>query len=769
MKRWISTIIILIFTLLSPIANAQMAVGSWRTHLSYYGAHSVVAAPDYVYAASDNAVIFYDRNSHDVDTWSKVEGLTSTGINHIFYDQDSRYLIVIYNDANLDFIRDGKLTNVPDIKNKAMTGEKRINSATSHNGLIYLACSFGVVTIDPSTLLILDTWYTQLGASKCNTNSIQIFNNQYFITTSEGIFKTAVNSNSIADFSTWQRVTEMPTGEYSESCIFHEQLYVTRHFDDDHDTLYIYDGNSWRKSSIDLCPIRALDAHGDTLLVATWSFGQLYDTSETMIGYYGSDSEYDWQNIRDACFDGHSIWYADAHNGLRQIALDWSINQLYTINGPFASSAFAMDYANGVLAMAPGAITATWGKAYQGVNLSYFTNEEWRSVLQKDNSGLYGLYDLTSVAVNPRNPSEIYGGIFEGGVVKYSEWEVEKIYNRSNFPLYSFDSSEAYIGGMCFDDYGNLWVSNCYSNLPLAVLKTDGSWTPFPLSSITTGFSTSFGDIIVDSRGYKWIVMPRASNSIAVFDDHRTIDDRSDDHVTSINMNAAANIETSTVNCIVEDKKGQIWIGCNLGIKIIYNPGQVFEGKAYPQNLLVEQDDYVQNLFEFEEVTCIAVDDANRKWVGTAKSGVFLISDDGKDELLHFTEENSPLLSNRIYKITIQRETGEVFFATANGLISYRGTATEGKEDYSEVKVFPNPVRESYHGVITVSGLKANSFCKVADAAGNLIWQDYANGGTFTWDGKDFYGNRPATGVYFVFASDEAGKKKKVAKILFIH
>ena len=202
---------------------------------------------------------------------------------------------------------------------------------------------------------------------------------------------------------------------------------------------------------------------------------------------------------------------------------------------------------------------------------------------------------------------------------------------------------------------------------------------------------------------------------------------------------------------------------------MIYNPSQIFSGNAYPQNILIEQINYVQNLFEFEEVTAIAVDDANRKWVGTAKSGVFLISANGDKQLLHFTTDNSPLLSNRINHITIQRQTGEVFFATAGGIVSYRGTATEGTEDYSEVTVFPNPVRETYYGPITVSGLKENSFCKVADAAGNLVWQDYANGGTFTWNGRDFYGKRPATGVYFVFISDSDGKKKTVAKILFVH
>ena len=241
-------------------------------------------------------------------------------------------------------------------------------------------------------------------------------------------------------------------------------------------------------------------------------------------------------------------------------------------------------------------------------------------------------------------------------------------------------------------------------------------------------------------------------------------------------MNSYANVQTATISCLAADKEGdEIWIGTEQGIKVIYNASYAFSNNLYAQNILVEQsiptDDtvYVQNLLEFESITAIAVDGANRKWIGTSKAGVFLVSEDGTKELLHFNEGNSPLFSNQITSIAINHDNGEVFFGTTNGIISYRGTATYGKDYFEEALVFPNPVRETYTGVIAVSGLMDNSFCKIADASGKLVWQGYANGGELIWDGKDFYGNRPATGVYFVFASDKTGKEKKVAKILFIN
>ena len=760
--------VLLVGLLVWPLClSAQIAVGEFRTHLSYYGVHSVTASPDYVYAASDNAVLFYDRSTQTVDTWTKVEGLTETGISRVFYDEDSRYLIVVYNNANLDFIRDGKLTNLPDIYNKTMTGVKTVNYILSYNHLLYLGCSFGIVVVDPATLLIQDTWYTQAGAASRCVNSMQVFNNQFFILTDNGIYFTSLDSHSQADFSTWQRADELPVGNYLHSCVFADRLYVTCHLENDADSLIMFDGSAWLPSQVDLSTIRALDVSGDQLLVASWSYGQIYDATEQMLGYFGFEGTYNWQNVQDACLDGNFIWFADAHNGLMQMSQDWSVVKLHVLNGPYSASSYRMDYCNGKLAMVPGGVSSTWGKLYINPDLSFFSNEEWVNLFQKDNPSLGGYYDLTAVAINPRNTNEIYAGLFEGGLVKYRDYAVEQIFNRSNSILYSYDSSEAYIGGLCFDGYGNLWIATSYSARPLSVLKSDGTWKAFPLSSYVSA-STAVGDIMVDMRGWKWVTLPRA-NTIVVVDDNNTIDNTLDDRTTSVNMNAAANINTSSINCVTEDKKGEIWIGCNLGIKVIYNPSQIFSGGVYPQNILVEQINYVQNLFEFEEVTAIAVDDANRKWVGTAKSGVFLISANGDKQLLHFSTDNSPLLSNRINHITIQRQTGEVFFATAEGIVSYRGTATEGTEDYSEVTVFPNPVRESYYGLITVTGLKENSFCKVADAAGNLVWQDYANGGTFNWNGRDFNGKRPATGVYFVFISDADGKKKTVAKILFVH
>lgn len=765
MKQKILSFILVIQVFLTPLV-AQIPIGTFRNHLSFYGCKSVAVTPDYVYAACNSGLMYVDRSDNGIGTFSKVEGLSGTTISLIHYDTASQYLAVAYNDGNLDFIRDDRIYNLRDIKDKSITSSKKVNGFLSYNGLLYMAYPFGIVSVDMATLLIRDTWYTRMGNMHVSVNSMQVFNNKFIINTDAGIYITPVTNSAIADFNTWEK-EDIGDGTFTTSCLFNGRIYVVKE-EENGDTIYYKDNEGWHLSDIQENDIRSLAANDSNFIVCGWGFLKNYDRAERPICETWWEGTYTWQNGRDIAIDNNLVWLADETNGLHKIIpCEWWTIERIPSKGPYATTSYAMDYADGVMALVPGMRNEMWGNGWVAPNFSYFSDEEWHNIYRKDNPYLENVNDLTAVAINPQNSSEFFVGSFGGGLLKYDRNHITTIYNRNNSPIHANDSLEGKIGGLAFDAANNLWVACCYSNVPIAVLQPNGNWHPVTLSSYITGNTTAVSQIMVDSRNYKWIVLPRA-NKLLVYDDNNTIGNTGDDRIASVNMNAMANIETSSINCVAEDKSGEIWIGCNLGIKVIYNPSSVFQNTLYAQNVLIKQIDYVQNLFEFEEVTCITVDDANRKWVGTAKSGVFLISENGDKQLLHFTEENSPLLSNKIYNITINRATGEVFFATSGGLISYMGTATEGKEDYSEVTVFPNPVRETYHGVITVRGLMDHSFCKIADAAGNLVWQGYANGGELTWDGKDFYGKRPATGVYFVFASDSTGKKKNVAKILFI-
>ena len=175
-------------------------------------------------------------------------------------------------------------------------------------------------------------------------------------------------------------------------------------------------------------------------------------------------------------------------------------------------------------------------------------------------------------------------------------------------------------------------------------------------------------------------------------------------------------------------------------------------------------------LLENETVNAIAIDGGNRKWIGTESSGLYLLSEDGTETIEHFTEDNSPLLSNSITSLAIHPRTGEVFIGTSKGLVSYQSDATEGASSFEEgqVRAYPNPVRPEYSGPITVTGMMYDSDVKIVTVAGHLVYQGTSIGGQFVWNGCDSQGRRVPSGVYMVLASNQEGKEGIVTKIVVI-
>jgi len=218
---------------------------------------------------------------------------------------------------------------------------------------------------------------------------------------------------------------------------------------------------------------------------------------------------------------------------------------------------------------------------------------------------------------------------------------------------------------------------------------------------------------------------------------------------------------------MAKDKSGFIWVGTDDGIGIIQCPQEVFTTGCEAILPVVQQGNFAGYLFKGENVRSIAVDGADRKWVAT-KNGVWLISGGGEKVIERFTEDNSPLLSSDVKKMAINSKTGEVYFATARGICSFRGAATEGKETNSNVLVFPNPVPPGYSGTIAIRGVAENSIVKITELDGRLVYQAKALGGQAVWDGKDYKGRKISTGIYLVLIDSEDKSKRTSTKIVFI-
>lgn len=145
------------------------------------------------------------------------------------------------------------------------------------------------------------------------------------------------------------------------------------------------------------------------------------------------------------------------------------------------------------------------------------------------------------------------------------------------------------------------------------------------------------------------------------------------------------------------------------------------------------------------------------------------MSENGQETIKQFTTNNSPLLSNDILSIAINPVSGEVFFGTSNGLVSYQSDAVDANETFKDVHAYPNPVREDYNGIITITGLLKDTQVKITDVNGNLICQTISNGGIATWDGKNTNGKKVSTGIYLVICANEDGTQTTITKIMVIN
>jgi hypothetical protein len=239
------------------------------------------------------------------------------------------------------------------------------------------------------------------------------------------------------------------------------------------------------------------------------------------------------------------------------------------------------------------------------------------------------------------------------------------------------------------------------------------------------------------------------------------------------------NLPGTSVFAIAEDLEGEIWVGTDEGVAVFYSPQNIFSYEnSDAQQILVNIDGYNQYLLETEIVKAIAVDAANRKWFGTERAGVFLLSADGSQQIHHFTEDNSPLFSNNITSLAINGQTGEVFIGTAKGLISYRSDATDDDDDDDDPKstiyAFPNPVNMDHignGGVITIKGPLGGANVKITDINGSVVFDKTADNDdtSVEWNGYTADGRKPNTGVYMVFISNADGSEKYVTKILFVN
>ncbi len=728
---------------LQVIAQAP-PIGSWRVHHSYAGTIQVVKG-DKIYTATPEA-IFSTNNTGQFEYYNKLTGLSDASIATIQWDSETEQLVVAYTNNNIDVIKGGLVKNIYDLVRTSRI--QKINSIYCEKGMAYVNTNIGVVVIDLFKYEIKESWILGSSGNILEVFSLTKGSGNWYAATQNGIYTTPITNTNIADAKSWtvfynaanslpvKKISSTPTGliiEKNDSLLLIQPAATTTLFYKASEQI-----KAWQFTEQKIT-IATTDKQTSKARVHQFTIGNatglIFEQPDTFI------------NPNDCIFSNGIIWISDQVTGLIQLDPSTSSFVKMIPGGPGGQITTAL------LASSAGVLAASNTKKGWAI----LENGKWQA--QK---GLDSVTGVQSIAINHLDNS-IWLTTSELGVAKWQNNKVQ-LFNPRNSSLMTTANNSCFTSGVVADSKGNSWVSNTGTTKSIHVYQPDGKWTGF-----TNPFGmTDAGTLEIDDIGQIWGTTKNA-NGLFVYNPGSSLTSSTDDRWKQYKAGTGiGNLPSNQVNCAAKDKNGFIWVGTDRGIGIIQCVENIFTAAGCDALLpVVQQDRFAGLLFKDENVQTIAVDGADRKWVGT-QNGVWLISATGEKVIYRFSTNNSPLLGNDISKISIDPLTGEVFIATNNGLCSFRSTATEAVTAQQKVLVFPNPVPPGYNGSIAIRGLTNNALVKITNLYGALVYQTRSLGGQAIWDGKNTNGTKVASGVYLIICRDDSGVEKIATKITIV-
>jgi ligand-binding sensor domain-containing protein len=766
-------------------ANAQAPVGSWRAMLNYSEAIDVDVIGQEMYVAVDNAIFIYNKSDHSVETLTRINGLSDVSIRMLKAVPEKQTLIIGYENGNIDLLKNRTITNIPDVRNSSLPGNKAIRHASIGPEFIYLSTGLGVLAFDIDRREIRNT-YRIVAAENVSVNQTTLLNNILYAATDQGLYFGSID-NDLTNFNNWEIDLGVPEPFSNvDHCVASgNQLFINQTTGTQPGMYRRTDNGLW-DYLINSQDLRSMRATPGGLIITTSGSTQLRsDNGQEVLLNISNYSGIPSRPSRAHAEEDGTLWIADNNRGLVNRTPSGEF-EFIAPDGPGSNGCFSLTFERGELWVASGAANrpGLWSNRYQLDGFYKYQNQKWTNYTKNSFPVLEEavFFDIVNVYRYPEAEERIlvsswYSGIFEMVNGEIVNWFTDENSTLDSWDAYNRGDGKPWVGsiGHTADSEGNVWMLSARSDIPLSVYRSNGTWKGFSLDGAIRSTSAAT-HMIINQQGHHWIVVNR--DGLVVVDATEGID--AAPKIRTLTA-AAGNggLPTNEVFCITEDLDGIIWVGTNDGIGVFFSPFDIFNITVNQNNdtsfvgsdarpILVEQDGIFQPLFENQPISVITVDGANRKWVGTYGSGVFLMSADGTEQLLNFTTANSPLLSNSINDIAVNSNTGEVYIASEEGILVYGGDATSGKFENSCSSVFPNPVRENYQGAISITGLMRDTEVRITDVRGNLVASITSGGGTAVWDGRNLNNERVSTGVYFAMSSDPEGQSTCVSKILVV-
>lgn len=771
-------------------AQPRLPIGGWDNLLPYQRGTYVTQSDTEVFYTTGLSILILDKAELSSRTLTRADGLAETRIRLLKYHRPSETLIIVYENSTIDLYRQGRFETLPQINNFNFTGgDNRINEIFLEGNIAYLAAGYGVSALDLDRSVFSFTTFTGVPVQ-----TVAVHENRLWAGTAEGIYRVAIDGTNLDDFTNWNYLgTEAGfPGLYETTAMGVYRGELLFNIDTD---LYRWTSQGPERFFSPDEPAREwipqyLSAEGEQLLVGyrcrdeSCADRRLFvfdDRLQLLKNLLSNCAGIVTSAVQDQT---GRLWLGDEWDGIRTLRnLDQQTCQNLSFPGPISRRAFDLEVIDGVLWGVAGAFETTLSPVFYTEGLFKFEAGQW-TYFNRDTEDIFlgrdgqrggddDLLALVDVAGDPTT-GRIFASSWLEGLVEYDpETGTFTLYDENNTPMQNARGEAAgrvRAGGLQVDEDGTLWLinNNALNGQPIIARDAEGTWYAMGSRCARTG---AFG-LTIDGVGYKWVLNSIENGGGVLVYDEGELADPGDDRCRVITQ-SNSELPTNQTRSLVTDLDGYVWVGTAQGV-VIFECGTSAIENCTGVHRVVEQDGFTGRLLETEDVIALAVDGANRKWVGTS-SGVFLLSADGREQIAFFNEDNSPLLANRVNDIAIDPETGLVYFATVAGISVYQSDATRGGRVHrAELEVFPNPVRPEYAGPITIRGLARDANVKITDISGKLIFETQARGGQATWFGTDYNGRRAQTGVYLIFATSDPGSSfdnpdAVVGKVVFVN
>ena len=752
---------------------------SWEDLYSYNNVKDIVKVDEVIYALVDNAIFTYDTAKEEINKLSSVQGLSGETTSSMYYNKSFQRLFIGYENGLLEVVdNDGTITISSDIVSFNQSGRKSINHIKEFNNKLYLSTPFGIVVYDIEKLEFGDTYFIGNNSSSLEVYQTEIMDGFIYAATNDGVFKADITSNLLIDFNNWKQY--FSGRNFLQITLFNNELYIV-----EGKAIYKMNGSDLIEEVKFSQNITAIKSSNTYLSVAFNSFAKILDLELNAVFEVSTTSEFEY-TLNNIFTENDSVYLATKEYGIlkSRLSLPNSYTEIHP-EGPLDNDIFSITAQNNTLWVVYGGYDDTNTPINNKKGFSRFNGEQWVNTVF--NSSLPS--DLVQVTIDPNNENKVYISALgitsnidikpTGGLLVVENDVITQTYNHLNSSFepisVSLPNINIRVSGSAFDNQGNLWATNYETGEELKKLSASGQWSSIDLSAIVTYKNKpGLNEVVVDKSNSVWIGTRK--NGLYVYNENGN---RKKALITTTN---SGNLPDVNVRTIAIDASNRVWIGTNLGMVVYNGASGVFDDSTpngYPVVINGDENGFGERLLGDQKINSIVIDGAENKWFGTDNGGVIYTNPNGQKTLANFSMKNSPLPSDKIKKIAVDRSLGKVYFATDKGMVAYNSNVAPFGDVLAAVYAYPNPALIN-HQTITIDGRKGTHLpkgtnVKILDVAGNLVYETNVlegqelQGGKVVWNKKNLAGNPVASGIYIVLLSNEDASETAFTKIAIVN